>query len=218
MENRDSARSTLYSAHLRLLETWGGVRVRMAGATIGHRLKAIGAPLVQRHAGSDILLGDDVTLISKSLATALGVNHPVVLRTLARGACIELCEGVGMSGGTICAARLVPVGAETRIGANVTIADTDFHSLHPALRSGHTHESIGVAEVRIGRRVLIGTNCIVLKGVSIGDNSVIGAGSVVTRSIPANSIAAGNPCRVLRQLTPLELGTSFESAREAVMA
>jgi acetyltransferase-like isoleucine patch superfamily enzyme len=53
--------------------------------------------------------------------------------------------------------------------------------------------------------VLIGTNAIVLKGVSIGDNSVIGAGSVVTKSIPANCIAAGNPCRVIRELRPEEL-------------
>jgi maltose O-acetyltransferase len=53
--------------------------------------------------------------------------------------------------------------------------------------------------------VLIGTNAIVLKGVSIGDNSVIGAGSVVTKSIPANCIAAGNPCRVIRELMHEEL-------------
>lgn len=54
--------------------------------------------------------------------------------------------------------------------------------------------------VEIGDNVWIGGGCILLAGVTIGENSVIGAGSVVTRSIPANCVAAGNPCRVLRSL------------------
>ncbi len=57
----------------------------------------------------------------------------------------------------------------------------------------------------IGCRVFIGTNFIVLKGVTIGDNTVIDAGSVVTKSIPCNVVAAGNPCRPLRSLTAEEL-------------
>ena len=194
----------LRSVRFRVLEAWGSAALRSAGVVTGAKVKAIGAPIVSRHADSAIRLGSRVTLISKSFATALGVHHPVVLRTLAAGARIDIGDRTGISGGTICAARLVTIGEETRLGANVTIADTDFHSLQPANRSGHSHPTIGIAEVHIGSRVLIGTNSIVLKGVTIGDNSVIGAGSVVTRSIPANSIAAGNPCRVLRELTQEE--------------
>jgi maltose O-acetyltransferase len=54
--------------------------------------------------------------------------------------------------------------------------------------------------VSIGKNVWISTNCVILGGVTIGDNSIIGAGSVVSRSIPANCIAAGNPCRVVNKL------------------
>ncbi len=90
-------------------------------------------------------------------------------------------------------------------GANVTIADTDFHSLRPHYRSGHTDPSIAVEDVIIGKRVFVGANSIILKGVTIGDNAVIGAGSVVTKSVPANAIAAGNPCRIIRQLTAHEV-------------
>lgn len=200
-----SQKGLFRSLHFRMVEGWGSYRLRSAGVSSGAGAKVVGAAIVTRHPGSEIRLGDRVTLISKSFATALGVHHPVVLRTLAAGAKIEIGSGTGISGGSICAARLVTIGEETRLGANVTIADTDFHSLQPANRAGHSHSSIGVAEVHIGSRVLIGTNSIVLKGVSIGDNCVIGAGSVVTKSIPANSIAAGNPCRVLRELTPEEL-------------
>lgn len=187
---------------------WARLRGRMAfaasGAAAGRGLDAIGAPAIELHPQSAIALGEGVRLISASFATALGVNHPVVLRTLAAGAEIRIGNRVGISGGSICAARLVEIGDDTMLGANVTIADTDFHSLHAAHRGGHTHETVGVAEVRIGRGAFIGTNVIVLKGVNIGDHAVIGAGSVVTKSIPENCIAAGNPCRVLRMLTPEE--------------
>lgn len=181
------------------IATWAG------GVICGRGLRAIGPPVVYIYPGSEIRLGQSITLVSENFATALGVNHPVVLRTLAPGAKIIIGDRVGISGGSICAARLIEIGDDTMLGANVTIADTDFHSLHPAHRRGHLHPTIGVAEVRIGKRVLVGTNAIVLKGVSIGDNSIIGAGSVVTKSVPENCIAAGNPCRVIRVLTPEEL-------------
>ena len=170
----------------------------------GH-VNAIGRPIVHVFPGSSICLGRDVTIISASFATALGVNHPVVLRTLRPGARIKIGDRVGISGGSICAAQLVEIGEESMLGANVTIADTDFHSLRPHYRSGHTHPSIAVEDVIIGKRVFLGANSIILKGVTIGDNSVIGAGSVVTKSVPANAIAAGNPCRIIRQLTAHEV-------------
>ena len=55
-------------------------------------------------------------------------------------------------------------------------------------------------EVHIGRNVWIGGGCVLLPGVSIGDNTVIGAGSIVTKDIPANVVAYGNPCRVIREI------------------
>ena len=183
----------------------GRIALWAGGVICSRGLSAIGEPVVYVYPSSEIRLGQSVTLISVSFGTALGVNHPVVLRTLAPGAKIIIGDRVGISGGSICAARLVEIGDDTMLGANVTIADTDFHSLHPAHRRGHLHPTVGVAEVRIGKRVLVGTNAIVLKGVSIGDNSIIGAGSVVTKSVPENCIAAGNPCRVIRVLTPEEL-------------
>ena len=91
------------------------------------------------------------------------------------------------------------------LGANVIVTDTDFHAINPYFRSGHTGPHVGTRDVVIGKRVWIGANSIVLKGSKIGDNSVIGAGSLVTGQIPENSVAAGNPCRVLRSLTWEEL-------------
>lgn len=56
------------------------------------------------------------------------------------------------------------------------------------------------AGITIGNDVLIGTRCIILKGVTIGDRTIIGSGSVVTKSIPSDCVAAGNPCKVIRNI------------------
>ena len=88
------------------------------------------------------------------------------------------------------------VGDNTMIGPNVTIA-TAGHPIDPALRDVQAQFNM---EVHIGRNVWIGGGCVLLPGVSIGDNTVIGAGSVVTKDIPANVVAYGNPCRVIREI------------------
>jgi galactoside O-acetyltransferase len=89
------------------------------------------------------------------------------------------------------------VGDWTEFGPNVTIA-TAGHPIHPELREDP--ELQFNKDVHIGRCVWIGANTVVLPGVTIGDNSVIGAGSVVTKDIPANVVAYGNPCRVIREI------------------
>jgi acetyltransferase-like isoleucine patch superfamily enzyme len=183
----------------------GWLRLLCSPVKLSGSVFACGMPVISICPGSECHIGGGCSLISVSFATALGVNHPIVLRTLKAGARIEIGARVGISGGSICAATRVTIGADTMIGANVTIADTDFHSLHPSHRHDPDHPSIASREVIIGRRVFIGTNCIVLKGVTIGDNTVIGAGSVVTRNIPPNVIAAGVPCRTLRSLSAEDL-------------
>lgn len=88
------------------------------------------------------------------------------------------------------------VGDHTMIGPNVTLA-TAGHPILPALREEVYQFNL---PVRIGRNCWLGAGVIVLPGVTIGDNTVVGAGSVVTRDLPAGVIAAGNPCRVLREI------------------
>lgn len=89
------------------------------------------------------------------------------------------------------------VGDYTMIGPNVTIA-TAGHPILPVLREQAYQYN---ASVHIGRNCWLGAGVIVLPGVTIGDNSVIGAGSIVTKDIPANVIAVGNPCLVLREIS-----------------
>lgn len=176
--------------------------LRAAGVGVGCSPTMYGLPVISMSPSSSIMIGDRSVLCSDSRFTALGVNHPVVLRTMRPGAEIRIGHDVGLSGTTICAAQDVKIGDQTLIGANVTIVDTDFHSLDPEGRRYCPDESkVRCAPVSIGRNVFIGAGSTILKGVTIGENSVIGAGSVVSADIPMNSIAAGTPCRVVRQLS-----------------
>lgn len=86
------------------------------------------------------------------------------------------------------------IGDCTMIGPNVTIA-TAGHPIEPGLRSRGLQYNM---PVHIGKNCWLGAGVIVMPGVTIGDNTVIGAGSIVTRDIPANVVAVGNPCRVMR--------------------
>lgn len=88
------------------------------------------------------------------------------------------------------------VGDHTMFGPNVTIA-TAGHPILPELRAKGLQYN---APVHIGKNCWLGAGVIVLPGVSIGEDTVIGAGSIVTKDIPAHVVAVGNPCRVLREI------------------
>lgn len=90
------------------------------------------------------------------------------------------------------------VGDSVMMGPNVVLA-TAGHPVEPGLRRKVAQFNL---PIHIGANVWLGAGCIVLPGVTIGENSVIGAGSVVTKDIPANVVAVGNPCRVLRPIGP----------------
>lgn len=97
----------------------------------------------------------------------------------------------------------VTIGSRTLIGPNVQI----YTATHPI---NHTERSSGVEyakPIHIGEDVWLGGSAVICPGVSIGDRSIIGAGSVVTKDIPADVIAGGNPCKVIRHLNAKELGT-----------
>lgn len=175
---------------------------RFQGISLGKRISWEGKPILSMVKGSSISIGDDCRICSDSTRTALGVNHPAILSTLRPGAKLDIGSRVRMSGTTICVVESVTVGNRCVIGANVMIADTDFHSLDPIIRSSWDDAKFAVhSPVSIGNDVFIGGNSIILKGVSIGDVAVIGAGSVVTNSISPGIIAAGNPARPIGKVS-----------------
>jgi acetyltransferase-like isoleucine patch superfamily enzyme len=179
----------------------GHLLLRIKGVAVGAKCRFYGIPIIERFPGSEIELGDRVVLCSDSRYTALGVNHPVILRTLSSEARLTIGNDTGISGGSVCAAQKVSIGAEVLMGANVTVFDTDFHAKSPAGRRHNTDpEQINTRPVTLEDNVFIGTGAMICKGVRIGRNSIVGAGSVVIRDVETNCIFAGNPARKVSEL------------------
>jgi acetyltransferase-like isoleucine patch superfamily enzyme len=177
-------------------------RLSRAGVIIGGDVYFIGKPIVSVTPGSRISLGARTVLASKSEMTALGVNHPVVLRTMQPDARLEIGSDVGISGGTICAAFRVSIGDGCLIGANATIVDTNFHPIASRdRRYAPPPEPNPEDGIIIGRNVFIGTGAIILPGTNIGDDAAIGAGAVVKGQIGTGMSVAGNPAKELRAIT-----------------
>ena len=139
----------------------------------------------RRHPGSRIAIGPNSCFRSST-------NRSCVIRTLAEDATVEIGPGCGFSGTYIACANRVVLGKNVKCGADTTIWDTDFHPEDP--RSGED------APVVIGDNVWLGLGVTVLKGVTIGENTIIGAGGLVTRSLPAGVMATGMPARVVKRL------------------
>ena len=170
--------------------------LRLRGIKVGQSCSFFGLPISSLHPDSSIRIGNANSFISKPSMTALGVSHPVVLRTLLPGASITIADNSGFSGCSICSATSIDIGNGVLIGADAIIADTDFHPIHPNRRYAPL-KNASSKSITIEDDVFIGARAIVLKGVTIGKGSVIGAGSVVTRSCPPMSVIAGNPARII---------------------
>lgn len=172
---------------------------RINGLVIGKRVKLYGFPAISLHPLSAIHIGDNVVLCSDPDFTALALNHQVKISTVQPNARVSIGRDVGMSGGCIVSACSIFIGEESLIGANVLIIDTDFHPLSPInRRHDDDQNAIASAPVNVGRNVFIGTGSIILKGVAIGDDSVVAAGSVLlSDAYPNGSIIGGNPAKVV---------------------
>ncbi len=119
-----------------------------------------------------------------------------------------------LNGALIMTEERIEIGSHCLISWNVGIADSDFHPLAPAqrlidaqalapfLKDRPPRPKLKTVPVIIGNNVWIGMNATILKGVTIGENSVVAAGSVVTKSVPPNTVVAGNPAVAIKTLNP----------------
>jgi len=154
-----------------------------SAASTGRRVTLRGRPSVVNH--GTMIVGERVRLVS-TVAT-------LELVTL-DGGTLEIGDNVFINfGSSIVAARQVTIGNDCLIGTHVSIMDCDFHRVED--KSWDTSGQ----PVILGDRVWLGNRSIVLKGVTIGHDAVVAAGSVVTRDVPPRTVVAGVPARVVRQ-------------------
>lgn len=134
--------------------------------------------------------GDCLNPLSRNLRGCISVDD---------NATLIIGDNVGISASTIRCRKQITIGNRVTIGADVLLLDSDGHSLDYKKRG--THDDIpNCKPIVIYDDVLIGARTIVLKGVTIGARTIIGGGSVVSKDIPSDCIAAGNPCKVIKYL------------------
>jgi acetyltransferase-like isoleucine patch superfamily enzyme len=178
---------------------WARLYFAAVGVAWGRDWRMYGLPIIQKYRPSTLTIGPGAELRSTVRSNPLGPTHAVILSTRRANARLVIGANFGMTGGTISADESITIGDRVIVGANVTITDSDFHPLDPVQRrldplAGATRPVV------IGDDVFIGMNSLILKGVTIGARSVIGAGSVVTHDVEPGVIAAGNPARIIRAL------------------
>lgn len=185
----------------RVLSAAAAAHFRRAGGELGEGSRFFGRPVVAVAPSSTLRVGDRFLAISRSRDTALGVSHPMVLRTLGPGARLEIGSDVGISGGSICAAYRVSIGDGCLLGADTIVADTDFHPVEdPDRRYALPPQPAERDAVTIGRNVFLGARVIVLRGSWIGDGAVVGAGTVVRGRVEPGTVVAADRTRTLRTL------------------
>jgi len=139
-----------------------------------------------------ISLGKNVTIHNSTSGNIVGIAHRSILCTLNLDSVIEIGDNVGISGASIVAANSIHIGHNVLIGSGVAIWDSDFHPINWRDRLVNRNAGAKSEKIVIEDNVFIGARSIILKGVHIGSGSVVGAGSIVSKNVPANSIVVGN--------------------------
>lgn len=161
-------------------------------------VRLCGLPIIQKHPQAHIVIGKGVTLVSEPGYNEAGVNHPVILAAMSPCAQIMIHDRAGLSGTSVVAEEKIEIGEDAMLGANTNIYDNDFHPVNAEARiAGKKGLS---APVKIGKRCWLASNVTVLKGVTIGNETVVGAMSLVVKDLPANVVAGGVPAHVIHNI------------------
>lgn len=147
------------------------------------------------------IIGNNFRCSSGSFINPMGRNISSFIY-IEKNAKLIIGNNSGMSSSVLRCGLNIQIGNNVKIGALTIITDTDAHSLDPNLRSNPLTDNINATKrpIHIKDNVFIGASCIICKGVTIGENSIIAAGSVVTHNIPNNEIWGGNPAKFIRKL------------------
>ena len=159
---------------------------------IGSAAKFNGMPIFLPRQGGIISIGEKFTAHSNSNANPAGIYHRAIITAFGKKSIVKIGDNVGISGVSINCHSSITIGNNVLIGCGSALWDTDFHPTNFKTRLVSPNQG-NTAPIYIGNDVFIGARVIILKGVSVGDRSVIAAGTVVNKSVPNDSIVFGNP-------------------------
>lgn len=168
----------------------------------GIRVKSFicyGIPYVNISLKATCIIGDGFKMHNGTKYSDSGVNGKCRI-DVRDTATLIIGKNVGISDVTITCHEYIKIGDNVLIGVGAQIKDTDNHSLNPnhRLNAELDWKNKNTLPIIISENVFIGANAYILKGVKIGKNSIIGAGSVVTKDVPENQIWAGNPAKLIK--------------------
>lgn len=183
---------------------WNRIKFRLARIHFGTSMQVSNKVYINIHPTATVSIGSNLTFTSGACFNPLCRNLRGSIYA-AENARITIGNDVGISSACLWSQSAISIGNHVKIGGDSILLDTDAHSLKPILRRNPIEDIMDTHSrpIIIEDDVLIGTRCIILKGVTIGARSIIGSGSIVTKNIPADCIAAGNPCRVIRYSKPI---------------
>lgn len=183
----------------RLSSYYNLIRLKMYGVEYGHHCVIHGKLYINLFSTARVKIGDNLYFSSGWGINALCANKRGMIYAT-ENARITIGNNVGMSSTVLWAHESITIGDHVKIGGNSILIDTDSHNMDYLVRRGQ-YTDWGVSKpIVIEDDAFIGVNCIILKGVTIGARSIIAAGSVVTKSIPADCVAGGNPAKVIKSL------------------
>lgn len=173
------------------------LRRRCKQVRVGAHFRSFGPMTLFCAPSAQLCIGEQVTFRNTTASNFVGIYKPSSLY-VGNGARLTIGKGTGLSGVSIYCSLSISIGDHCTIGANCSLWDTDFHPLDAQKRRDYEQQATKSATIAIGNDVFVGAHSIILKGVTIGERAIIGAGSVVSCSIPADEIWAGNPARFIR--------------------
>lgn len=172
------------------------LRMKIMGIKYGVRFQSCGC-VTFAVLGGHMQIGDNVYINSKRIADPIGGQDRTIIQL--NNGNIQIGNRVGISNTAICSSNSIMIEDDVCIGAGCKIYDTDFHSAIAEYRlQGNSH--VETAPVVIKEKAFIGGHSIILKGVTVGREAVVGAGSVVTSDIPDGEIWAGNPAHFIKKV------------------
>lgn len=145
------------------------------------------------------VFGKKLVFNSSITSNFVGLTKPCTIK-VQKNAQLTIGDYSGFSGISIFCSESIIIGAYVNFGGNVSIWDTDFHPLNFKDRRSHIIREINTAPIIIEDDVFVGANSMILKGVSVGARSIIGAGSIVTKNIPADEVWAGSPAKFIKKI------------------
>ena len=164
------------------------------------RVKFNGFTILFSFKHSVITIGKGTTINSSFMSNLLGLFQRTII--VARyGGVVSIGTHCGISGSTIYSMSKIEIGDYCAIGANCKIVDNDFHPLEWRYRRRSLNREFARRKpIKIGHDCFIGMNSIILKGTIIGNNVIVGAGSVVSGVFPDNVIIGGNPAKIIHEI------------------